>query len=218
MIIFDLDGTLWDSTVPVADSWNVVIEKETGEEDRLTPEDIMGEMGRTMSQIADDLFGDLPEDERYELAHKCEVYENDYIKERGAKLYPGVIETLEKLLSAGEKMAVVSNCQEGYVAAFIESMRMDKYFCDYEEWGRTGFSKAGNIRLVMERNGEDKAVYIGDIQSDADSAHEAGVPCINAAYGFGNITDAEADIESFDELPRALMDIGYMGENLTSDA
>ena len=82
MIKFDLDGTLWDSTVPVADSWNVVIEKETGEEDRLTPEDIMGEMGRTMSQIADDLFGDLPEDERYELAHKCEVYENDYIKER----------------------------------------------------------------------------------------------------------------------------------------
>lgn len=210
MIIFDLDGTLWDSTVPVADSWNVVIEKETGEEDRLTPEDIMGEMGRTMSQIADDLFGDLPEDERYELAHKCEVYENDYITERGAKLYPGVIETLEKLLSAGEKMAVVSNCQEGYVAAFIESMRMDKYFCDYEEWGRTGLSKAGNIRLVMERNGEDKAVYIGDIQSDADSAHKAGVPCINAAYGFGNITDAEADIESFDELPRALKEIGYM--------
>lgn len=212
MIIFDLDGTLWDSTVPVADSWNVVIEKETGDSDKLSPEDIEREMGRTMKQIADDLFGYLPEDERYDLAHKCEVYENDYIKERGARLYPGVIETLDKLLAAGEQMAVVSNCQEGYVAAFIESMHMHEYFADYEEWGRTGLSKAGNIRLVMERNGAEKGVYVGDIQRDSDSAHEAGIPCINAAYGFGNITDAEADIESFDELPRALYEIGYFTE------
>lgn len=209
MIIFDLDGTLWDSTEPVADSWNVVIEKETGEADKLTPEDIMGEMGRTMTQIADDLFGFLSEEERYELAHKCEVFENDYIKEHGAKLFAGVKETLEKLLDAGEKMAVVSNCQEGYVAAFIESMQMDRFFCDYEEWGRTGLSKADNIRLVMERNGEDEAVYVGDIQRDADSAHEAGVPCIWAKYGFGQIDDAEAEIDNFDELPSVLAEIGY---------
>ncbi|MBQ6623322.1 MAG: HAD family hydrolase [Mogibacterium sp.] len=209
MIIFDLDGTLWDSTKPVADSWNLVIEKETGEADKLTPEDIMGEMGRTMTQIADDLFGFLSEEERYELAHKCEVFENDYIKEHGAKLFAGVKETLEKLLDAGEKMAVVSNCQEGYVAAFIESMQMDRFFCDYEEWGRTGLSKADNIRLVMERNGEDEAVYVGDIQRDADSAHEAGVPCIWAKYGFGQIDDAEAEIDNFDELPSVLAEIGY---------
>lgn len=217
MIIFDLDGTLWDSTVPVVDAWNMVIEKETGDSGKITTSDMKAEMGKTMNRIADDLFGYIPEGDRYELAHKCEEYEVKYIRERGGMLYPGVIDTLEKLLEAGEKMAVVSNCQEGYVAAFIESMHMEKYFCDYEEWGRTGLSKAGNIRLVMERNGEEKGVYIGDIQNDADAAHEAGVPCINAAYGFGNITDAEADIESFDELPQALADIGYMDENLASN-
>ena len=210
MIIFDLDGTLWDSTVPVADSWNVVIEKETGDTGKLTPGDIMRNMGRTMTQIADNLFGYLPEDERYKLAHKCEVYENDYIAERGAKLFPGVIETLDKLLTAGEEMAVVSNCQEGYVAAVIKSMHMEEYFVDYEEWGRTFLSKSENIRLVMERNGVEKAVYVGDIQRDADAAHEAGIPCIWAAYGFGRIEDAEAEIGSFDELPNALKSIGYL--------
>ena len=210
MIIFDLDGTLWDSTVPVADSWTEVLEIETGSSGKLTPGDIMRNMGSTMTQIADILFGYLPEDKRYELAHKCEVYENDYIAERGAKLFPGVIETLDKLLDAGEKMAVVSNCQEGYVAAFIKSMHMEDYFCDYEEWGRTFLSKAGNISLVMERNGEDRAVYVGDIQRDADAAHEAGIPCIWAKYGFGRIEDAEAEIGSFDELPDALKSIGYL--------
>ena len=41
MVIFDLDGTLWDASVPVADSWNVVIEKEVGKEYTLSSEDIM---------------------------------------------------------------------------------------------------------------------------------------------------------------------------------
>lgn len=210
MIIFDLDGTLWDSTVPVAESWNIIIEEETGVADRLTPEDISNVMGMTMTQIADNLFSDIEEGARYDLAHKCEAYENEYIRRRGAKLYPGVPETLEKLLDAGCKMAVVSNCQEGYVTAFIESMHMERYFVDYEEWGRTGLDKAGNIRLVMERNGEDEAVYVGDIQRDSDSAHKAGIPCIYAAYGFGYISDAEAEIEYFEELPAALEELGFI--------
>ena len=209
MIIFDLDGTLWDSTIPVAESWNIVIERETDLDIHLTADDISQNMGLTMNQIADALFCELPEDERYSLARKCEVFENDYIGERGATLYPGVLDTLEKLLDAGVKMSVVSNCQEGYVAAFIKSMHMEKFFIDYEEWGRTGLSKAGNIRLVMERNGIDEAVYVGDIQNDSNSAHEAGIPCIFAAYGFGEIGDAEAAIKSFADLPQALGKLGY---------
>ena len=62
----------------------------------------------------------------------------------------------------------------------------------------------------MERNGEDRGVYVGDIQKDADSSHEAGAPIIWAAYGFGKIADAEGVIESFRELPDALEKLGYM--------
>ena len=87
---------------------------------------------------------------------------------------------------------------------------MWKYFIDYEEWGRTFLSKAENIKLVMGRNGEDKGIYVGDIQKDSDSAHAAGVPCIYAAYGFGEISDAIATINSFDELPAVLEELGYI--------
>ena len=210
MVIFDLDGTLWNSAANVAASWNVVIEKEVGKEHTLTADDIMRYMGLTMTEIADRHFGFLPEKERYELSRHCEVYENDYITEHGGDLFDGVEETLAKLKDMGVKMAVVSNCQEGYVKAFLDSMDMWKYFIDYEEWGRTMLLKADNIKLVMERNGADKGIYVGDIQKDSDAAHAAGVPCIYAAYGFGEISDGIATINSFDELPAVLEELGYI--------
>ena len=208
MLIFDLDGTLWDSAAEVAESWNIILQKETGVNIGLSAEDIKRDMGKTMDQIADDLFADLPADERYALARRCEVFENSYIAEHGGELFDGVRETLAALFGMGTEMAVVSNCQAGYIEAFYESTGMADFFIDYEEWGRTGLSKSDNIKLVMERNGCSHAVYIGDIQKDSDSAHEAGIPCIHAAYGFGDIRDAEGAIHHFSELPSELRRIG----------
>lgn len=211
MIIFDLDGTLWDSAVSVADSWNIEIERVTGEISRITPDDIRRNMGKTMNEIADDVMSEFPPAKRYELARKCEVFENAYITEHGGELFSGVRETLDALHRAGIPMSIVSNCQEGYVPAFLDSMDMRQYFADYEEWGRSGLLKADNIRLVMERNCIDRAVYVGDIQKDADASAEAGVPCIWASYGFGHIDEPAGILNEFSDLPGVLSRLGYTG-------
>lgn len=208
LLIFDLDGTLWDSSYNVAVSWNMILGEVTGREWHLTAADIARNMGLTMDQIADDLFPEYEPEERYGLARRCEVFENEYITIHGADLYPGVRETLEKLQDAGYRMAVVSNCQLGYVKAFLDSMDMHRLFVDYEEWGRSGFLKADNIRLVMERQHASDAVYIGDIQADADASAKAGIPCIWASYGFGHIEQPAATLSSFDELPELLAELG----------
>ena len=210
MVILDLDGTLWNSTVPIAESWNIIIEKETDRKGWLTAADIEPVQGKTMDEIANIIFCDFPEEERYRLARLCEVYENEYITETGAELFEGVEETLAKLKDMGVQMAVVSNCQEGYIKAFLDSMDMWKYFVDYEEWGRTMLLKADNIKLVMERNGASKGIYVGDIQKDSDAAHAAGIDCIYASYGFGEINDAVATLKSFDELPAILEKLGFL--------
>ena len=150
MVIFDLDGTLWDSADSVAESWNMVL-RNAGVDITVTADDIRRNMGKTMNDIADDLYASLPEEERYALARRCEVFENEYIAEKGGNLFEGVLETLEQLLSAGVKMSIVSNCQEGYIPAFLKSMYMDKYFVDYEEWGRSGLLKADNTCRGIER-------------------------------------------------------------------
>ncbi len=210
MLIFDLDGTLWDSSEVVSESWNMVIEEVVGPGKGLSPAAIAANMGKTMDEIADTHFSYLSKEERDSLARKCEKFENEYLMDHHGKLYDGVREVLGELADRGAQMSIVSNCQKDYVKTFIESMDMSKYFVDYEEWGRTGLLKADNIRLVMERNGVDKAIYIGDIQKDSDAAHKAGVPCIYAAYGFGEIKDAVAKIDSFRELPAVLERLGYL--------
>ena len=78
---------------------------------------------------------------------------------------------------------------------------MADLFCDYEEWERTGLTKGENIRLVMERNGYRKAVYVGDTRKDQEAAQAAGIPFIHASYGFGKTEEPDGVIASLTDLP-----------------
>ena len=206
MLIFDLDGTLWDSSQPVAESWNEVFERR-GSSLHLTADDIRNVMGKTMEEIARAILPVYDEAGKALFA-ECETYEVDYISIHGGTLYEGVEETLKQLRDEGYRLAIVSNCQSGYIGAFLKSMKMDEYFCDTEEWGNTLKPKDENIRLVMERNGCTRAIYIGDTQKDMDSARGAGIPFIHAAYGFGQTVEPDGVINAFDELPEAVKLIG----------
>ncbi len=68
--------------------------------------------------------------------------------------------------------------------------------------GRTNQTKGENIKLVMGRNGIDKAVYLGDTIGDQLAAKDAEIPFVFASYGFGTTENSEYTISSFDELPK----------------
>ena len=55
-IIFDLDGTLWDSSKGVAASWQETLEKKFDIEKIITADMIQGVMGKSMYEISDILF------------------------------------------------------------------------------------------------------------------------------------------------------------------
>ena len=52
-LIFDMDGTLWDSAANVAASWNEVLERQADVDMKVTEADIKSVMGMPMDAIAD---------------------------------------------------------------------------------------------------------------------------------------------------------------------
>ena len=111
-IIFDVDGTLWDSSVQVAQSWQVAAEKLLNGPRPITPDMISRNMGKNMKDFGDALFPDLPPAKRLEVMEACMEYENQYLEDHPGILYPQVAEVLQQL-SWKYKLCIVSNCQKG---------------------------------------------------------------------------------------------------------
>ncbi len=203
-LIFDMDGTLWDSSENVARSWTEKLH-QLGEHRRaITREDIMGVMGLTMDKIAEIIFDDLSEERRMELLDQCCRYENDYLREHGGVLYPDLEKTLQRL-QTNYSLYIVSNCQQGYIEAFLEYYGFGKYFEDIECYGNNLKEKGDNIALIARRNQLTGGYYIGDIQGDYDATMKAGLSFIHAAYGFGRIRETVPELKQFSDLPELLL-------------
>lgn len=198
-IIFDLDGTLWDSTEGVSKTWSLVLNKYDYERKEVTVEDLHSCMGKQLDEIGKILFPTLDSAIRKKLMDECCALENDYLGEHGGILYEKVEETLREL-SKKYKLFVVSNCQDGYIECFFKAHKLDKYFTDYECPGRTGLSKGENNKLVIERNNLKNPVYVGDTEGDAESARVAGIPFVFAKYGFGSVEEYQYVINKFEDL------------------
>lgn len=200
-IIFDMDGTLWDSAKQVADAWSTITVPRLGR--KVTQEDMYRTMGMPMDELAKAIF---PDHELSELLPIMEVsgkVENDYLRKHGARIYPDVMETIE-LMAKTYPLYIVSNCQSGYIEAFLEYYHLEGYFKDFVCFGDNEKYKGDNIALIIERNRLDRGIYVGDIQADYDAATAGGAEFIHAAYGFGSIREQVPRINAFKELPDLL--------------
>lgn len=204
-ILFDLDGTLWDSSAEVTEAWNQAILQQ-GRTEQFTIADMHNFMGRTLEAIAALMFPAEPQDEQIRLILACEENEYRYLRAHKGRIFAREEEIL-RALSKKYALGIVSNCQDGYIEIYLDQCGFPQLFCDHECAGVTGLTKGQNIRLVMERQGIDRCVYLGDTQGDADAAREAGIPFIHAGYGFGRVDAADAVIQDITELPAAAAEI-----------
>ena len=199
-LIFDIDGTLWDSRALVAEGYNIQLRSEGLEHLCVTAEDFLPLFGKVMTEIADVIFVSIPEPERYALMERCMATENEYLHRNPCRIgYPGIRETMEKL-SKNYLLFIVSNSQRGYPELCIEKLGLGDYISGHLCFGDTGAEKGVTIRRLMERHGIESAAYIGDTQGDLEAAEMAGIDFIFAAYGFGDPAHWTAKIEEFGEL------------------
>ena len=199
-LIFDIDGTLWDSRALVAEGYNIQLEKEGLSHLAVNAELFRPLFGKVMTEIADTIFPSIPAPERYALMERCMDTENKYLQATPCRIgYPGVRETMEKL-AKNHRLFIVSNSQQGYPELCIEKLGLSDLIQGHLCFGDTGTSKGKTIRALMEKYRITDCAYIGDTQGDYEATVEAKVPFIWAAYGFGTPEGFDHKIDSFSDL------------------
>ena len=201
-LIFDIDGTLWDSRALVAEGYNIQLRKEGLERLCVSAETLKPLFGKVMTEIAEILFASIPAPDRYGLMARCMDRENRYLEENECRIgYPGVKPTLEALAKK-HRLFIVSNSQRGYPELCMEKLGIGPLFSGHLCFGDTGTCKGETIRRLMARHGIESACYIGDTQGDLDAAELAGIPFIYCAYGFGAVDHPWKTIDRFEDLLR----------------
>jgi phosphoglycolate phosphatase len=199
-IIFDLDGTLWDSSGNVALAWQEAISQVDYVDELMTRDKVRSITGLAYNVIFDTLFPYLDLEKRNELMAICAKSELDILYSKGGELYPGLDETLRYLVKK-YKLFIVSNCQNGYIEVFFKISGMAHYFSGHQCYGTKGNPKAENIKDIVNDHQLAAPVYIGDTTGDYDAATKAGVPFIFTNYGFGKVESGQiATISSLSEL------------------
>lgn len=202
MIIFDMDGTLWDTTLVTYEAANEIVSNY----DELKPismEQIIGGMGLNIEEVSKKYmpYIDLDKACKYEL----EIIKKnlEIIDEKGANIYDGVLDVIRKL-SQKYKLGIITNNKDEYVESFFKTSNLKEYFADYIGTASYNITKADAIKIMVNRNNAMNNFYVGDIDKDMQAATEAGVGFIHARYGFGHDVDAKYYIDKFTDLEELL--------------
>lgn len=193
-VIFDLDGTLLDTSEGIRHSIEYAI--ETLGLDRLSDEVIRTFIGPPIQRSFARVYGM----EKAEADAAAAVFRDRY---KGddlllAKPYDGIIETMKFLRENGIKTAVATYKRSDYAKRLLEHYGFDKvsdaiFGSDFEGLLTKKDIIENAINAVCHERS--RVVMVGDSDNDAIGAKEAGVDFIGVTYGFGFTT--KEDIEKF---------------------
>lgn len=183
-VLFDLDGTLLDTTEGVLESAKFAA-KELGYTE--LPNEIMLKfVGPPIQNSFKEHYGCNEEE-----AQKAANIFRDYYKNNAlfkAQPYSGIFELLENLKNNNIKMAVATYKREDYALTILEHFGFAQYFQSMH--GADNFNKltkADIVDICIEELGAEcnEVVLVGDTMHDATGAENAGIGFVGVTYGFG---------------------------------
>lgn len=188
-LLFDLDGTIWDSK----ESYVVLIHEVTG---------------TAKEQISNLLDSGQPIASLLKESGITKGMFRGYCQEGRLEpsLYPGVRETLAELAKRRVPMGIVTNLPQWVGEPMLRQAEIDSVFHVINYYSvRMRRNKAAILISAIKdmgmKPGKD-IFYVGDTDLDYQSALEAGISFAWASYGYGDVsvTDSAHILSSFREL------------------
>ena len=189
LLIFDLDGTLVDSSQDLASSVNHAL-GELGL-NAVEPGLIISYVGDGIEKLLKRALTEAHRDRLKEALNLFRVHYGEHMLEN-TTLYPGVEEVLEHYSRFGKKMVVSTNKPEAFSRRILDSLGVSHFFNMVIGGDSTGLRKPHPEPIVKVLTGlkveKERAVMVGDGVNDILSARAAGVWSCAVGYGF---TDGE---------------------------
>lgn len=194
LILFDLDGTVFDTAKTLLDSITGTV-KLAGLRD-LTEEELSTFIGPPVVTSLKGYYPELSDEEIDELTTK---YRDYYINREmlKAELFPGMLEVLQTLKANGYKVALATYKLMKCVIPLFEKKDVAKYFDTLRgSTAETGMSKTEIMKWAIDDckiTDYDRICMIGDTEHDLRGAINLNVPFIGVKYGSGfkGLTDEE---------------------------
>ncbi|MCX8084120.1 MAG: HAD-IA family hydrolase [Calditerrivibrio sp.] len=187
LIIFDMDGTLIDSSEDITISVNHV--RSHFGLPPLSKTSVVDVINGDRSKLAFGLYGI----EEYTKEHR-DIFETHYYEQciKNTYLYDGIPDLLAKLKAKGFKMAVATNAYTKFAEKMLSHLGIDRYFVDIVGSCRVNRPKPepDMIHHIMNNhNPLNRTVMVGDNHTDVFAALNAEIEMIFAGWGFGKISD-----------------------------
>jgi phosphoglycolate phosphatase len=186
LLIFDLDGTLVDSRLDLANAVNAT-RSHMGME-RLENERVYTYVGNGAPVLIRRAMGDqASEAEVQEALEFFLEYYRDHALDYTV-LYPGVKEALDRFAAAGAAMAVLTNKPVNMSRAIVAGLGVAD--CFFAVYGGNSFEFKKphpiGVETLMRDAGVDRAatLMVGDSSVDVQTARNAGIACCGVTYGF----------------------------------
>lgn len=188
-VIFDLDGTLYDTEKVSIEALQTALSKFNIND--VTDDEIRGQFGEITDTIVRNLVPDMGEKFYMSLKEEIKYQEEKLIPEKG-ELYDGIRDMLDELENDGYDLSICSNGREKYIMMVLETTGIENHFT-YIKGNEPGKSKTDQLGSLVDELNTEKVVMVGDRYHDIEAARKVGVPSIGAAYGFGREEVEEAD-------------------------
>lgn len=202
LIMFDLDGTLVDSSVDITNALNYATEPYGFE--KLSVDKTISLVGEGLTRLVEKILGKDNAEIMSDVLERFLRHYSEHLTDF-TRPYPGVSVTLQSI--SGYRKAVISNKREALSRRLLEELELSKYFdiiLGSDSVGERKPSPKPILHILTALSlRSDEAVMVGDSNYDIDSGKAAGVRTVAVSYGYRNrslLKGADFIIDSIGEL------------------